>query len=428
MKLRANTPATRILLGLLAGLSLGIVFAHFGVSWLDAAIAFAEPIGALWLNALRMTIVPLVFSLLVTGIASGASTASAGGLAARALALFASLLFVVGLFGEMASEGFLAIWPIPPDAAAALQAAIRGGTDIPHGVPLAQWLAGLVPSNPIKAAADGEMLPLVLFAIVFGFAVVRIPAERGRVLVDIFQSIVDAMLVVVHWVILIGPAGVFALAFVVGARAGVGAAHALGHYLAMLVAVQVLLIVLIYPAVWLWARLPVSVIARAVAAPQAVALSTRSSLASLPAMLEAAKSLELPPRVSAMVLPLAVSVFRITSPVANLAVALYCASLFGVHPTLAQYVAGAALAVAISLAAVGLPGEVTFFASIVPICSAMGIPVGALPLLVAVETIPDIFRTIGNVTADVGITASLARSRAAEAMLAGDARAQVPAT
>jgi Na+/H+-dicarboxylate symporter len=428
MKLRANTPATRILLGLLAGLSLGIVFAHFGVSWLDAAIAFAEPIGALWLNALRMTIVPLVFSLLVTGIASGASTASAGGLAARALALFASLLFVVGLFGEMASEGFLAIWPIPPDAAAALQAAIRGGTDIPHGVPLAQWLAGLVPSNPIKAAADGEMLPLVLFAIVFGFAVVRIPAERGRVLVDIFQSIVDAMLVVVHWVILIGPAGVFALAFVVGARAGVGAAHALGHYLAMLVAVQVLLIVLIYPAVWLWARLPVSVFARAVAAPQAVALSTRSSLASLPAMLEAAKSLELPPRVSAMVLPLAVSVVRITSPVAHLAVELYCASLFGVHPTLAQYVAGAALAVAISLAAVGLPGEVTFFASIVPICSAMGIPVGALPLLVAVETIPDIFRTIGNVTADVGITAALSRSRAAAAMLATPARAEAAAT
>jgi Na+/H+-dicarboxylate symporter len=428
VKLRANTPATRILLGLLAGLSLGIAFAHFGVSWLDAAIAFAEPIGALWLNALRMTIVPLVFSLLVTGIASGASTASAGGLAARALGLFASLLFVVGLFGELASEGFLAIWPIPADAAAALQAAIRGGTEIPHGVPLAQWLAGLVPSNPIKSAADGEMLPLVLFAIVFGFAVVRIPAERGRVLVEMFQSIVDAMLVVVHWVILIGPIGVFALAFVVGARAGVGAAHALGHYLAMLVTVQVLLIVLIYPAVWLWARLPVSVFARAVAAPQAVALSTRSSLASLPAMLEAAKSLELPPRVSAMVLPLAVSVFRITSPVANLAVALYCASLFGVHPTLAQYVAGAALAVAISLAAVGLPGEVTFFASIVPICSAMGIPVGALPLLVAVETIPDIFRTVGNVTADVGITAALSRSRAAAAMLATPARAQAAAT
>jgi Na+/H+-dicarboxylate symporter len=417
MKARANTPATRILLGLLFGLSLGIALARAGVPWLESAIALADPLGALWLNGLRMTIVPLVFSLLVTGIASGASTASAGGLAARALGVFAVLLFVVGVFGELASEAFLAAWPIPADAAAALQAAIRGGTQIPHGVPLAQWLAGLVPANPIKAAADGEMLPLVLFAIVFGFAVVRIPAARGRALVDFFQAIVDVMLVVVHWVILVGPIGVFALAFVVGARAGVGAAHALGHYLALLVAVQLLLIVLIYPAVRLWARLPISVFARAVAPAQAVATSTRSSLASLPAMLESAKALQVPPRVSAMVLPLAVSVFRITSPVANLAVALYCASLFGVHPTLAQYLAGAALAVAISLAAVGLPGEVTFFASIVPICSAMGVPVGALPLLVAVETIPDIFRTIGNVTADVGITAALARSPAATAML-----------
>jgi len=416
MKLRANSPATRILLGLLLGLTLGIVLAHAAVPWLEDAIAFADPIGTLWLNGLRMTIVPLVFSLLVTGIASGANTASAGGLAARALGLFAVLLFLVGLFGEIASEAFLAAWPIPPEAAAALQAAIRGGTEIPHGVPLAQWLAGLVPSNPIKAAADGEMLPLVLFAIVFGFAVVRIPAARGKALVDLFQAIVDTMLVVVHWVILVGPIGVFALAFVVGARAGIGAAHALGHYIAMLVIVQVVLIVLIYPAVRLRARIPMSVFARAVAPPQAVATSTRSSLASLPAMLEAAKALEIPPRVSAMILPLAVSVFRITSPVANLAVALYCASLFGVHPTLAQYIAGAALAVAISLAAVGLPGEVTFFASIVPICSAMGIPVGALPLLVAVETIPDIFRTIGNVTADVGVTAALARSPAADSM------------
>ncbi len=420
MKMKANTPATRILFGLLLGLALGIAFAQAQVGWLESSIAFADPFGTLWLNALRMTIVPLVFSLLVTGIASGASAARAGGLAARALALFAIVLFAVGLFGELASEGFLAAWPIPAEAAAALQAAIRGGTEIPHGVPLAQWLSGLVPSNPIKAAADGEMLPLVLFAIVFGFAVIRIPAERGRALVQLFQGVVDAMLVVVHWVILVGPIGVFALAYVVGARAGVGAAHALGHYLAMLVAVQVLLIVLIYPAVRLWARMPMMVFARAVAPPQAVATSTRSSLASLPAMLEAAKALQVPPRVSAMILPLAVSVFRITSPVANLAVALYCASLFGVHPTLAQYIAGAALAVAISLAAVGLPGEVTFFASIVPICSAMGIPVGALPLLVAVETIPDIFRTIGNVTADVGVTAALARTEAAQAMLAGE--------
>ncbi len=416
--MKANTASTRILLALLVGLALGIACA--GAPWVQSAIGVADPVGALWLNALRMTIVPLVFALLVTGVASSASAASAGGLAARALATFAILLFLAGIFGELATEAFLALWPIPPEAAAALHAAIVGGSEVPAGAPLAQWLAALVPSNPVKAAAEGEMLPLVLFAILFGFAVIRIQATRGRMLVEFFQAIVDTMLVIVHWVILVAPIGVFALAFVVGARAGAGAAHALAHYLALLVSVQVLLIVLIYPAVWLWARVPVGAFARAVAPPQAVATSTQSSLASLPAMLEATQRLQVPARVSAMVLPLAVSVFRLTSPVANLAVVLYCASLFGVEPSLAQYLAGAALAVAMSFAAVGLPGQITFFASIVPISGAMGVPVGALPLLLAVETIPDIFRTIGNVTADVGITAALARTNAATEMVAAD--------
>jgi Na+/H+-dicarboxylate symporter len=414
--MKLNSASNRILLALLLGLGLGIAVWRAAVPWLEAAIGVAEPIGTLWLNALRMTIVPLVFCLLVTGIASGHSAARAGGLAARALLLFALLLFVSGLFGEVASEAFLALWPIPPEAGQSLQAAITGGATVPPGAPLAQWLAALVPANPLKAAAEGEMLPLVLFAILFGFALIRIPAARGRLLLEFCQAVVDTMLVLVRWVILVAPAGVFALAFVVGARAGIGAAHALGHYLALLVVVQVLLILLVYPAVRLWAGLRTREFARAVAPAQAVATSTQSSLASLPAMLEAAQTLRLPPRMSAMVLPMAVSVFRITSPAANLAVVIYCAALFGIEPSLAQYLAGAALAVAMSIAAVGLPGQITFFASIVPICAAMGVPVGALPLLLAVETIPDIFRTIGNVTADVGVTAGLARTRAAQAL------------
>ena len=424
--MKANSTSTRILSALVLGLAFGILLADGRVAWLEQAIAAADPVGTLWLNALRMTIVPLVFALLVTGIASSASAASAGGLALRALVAFALLLFLSGLFGEVVSKAFLALWPIPPEAAAALQSAISGGTEVPPGASLSQWLAALVPVNPIKAAAEGEMLPLVLFAILFGFATTRIAAARGRVLVEFFQAIVDAMLVIVHWVILVAPIGVFALAFVVGARAGLGAAHALGHYLALLVAVQVLLILLVYPAVWIWARIPIGRFAREVAPAQAVATSTQSSLASLPAMLESAGRLDVPPRVSAMVLPLAVSVFRITSPCANIAVVMYGAALFGAEPTLMQYLAGAALAVAMSFAAVGLPGQITFFASIVPISGAMGVPVGALPLLLAVETSPDIFRTIGNVTADVGITAGLSRTRAAEAMLAEHAQAAPP--
>ena len=112
--MKLNNASNRILAALLLGLGLGIALSRAGVPWLEAAIGVADPIGSLWLNALRMTIVPLVFCLLVTGIASGASTARAGGLAARALLLFALMLFLSGLFGELASVGFLALWPIPP--------------------------------------------------------------------------------------------------------------------------------------------------------------------------------------------------------------------------------------------------------------------------------------------------------------------------
>ena len=401
--------SARILLALVAGLAIGISLSAANPAWLARSIAIAEPIGALWLDALRMTIVPLVFSLLVTGIASTAATASAGGLAARSLLLFVVVLLAAAVFGQVAVEGFLALWPIPADAAAALRASMAtSDTIVPPVAALSEWLGAIIPTNPVKAAADGEMLPLVLFALLFGFAITRLARTQMAVLVNFFEAVVEAMMVIVHWVILVAPIGVFALAYVVGARVGISIAGALAHYLVLLVVVQVLLIALIYPAVMLATRVPLGVFARAVAPAQAVATSTQSSLASLPAMVESTRQIGIAPHVTAMVLPLAVSVFRFTSPVANLAVVLYSASLFGVELGLMHYAIGAVIALLMSLASVGLPGQVSFFASIAPICLAMGVPVGMLPLLLAVESIPDIFRTIGNVTADVAITAVLA--------------------
>jgi Na+/H+-dicarboxylate symporter len=408
--MRKLSSSTRLLLSLVAGLAIGIALAAAAPPWLATAIAIAEPVGTLWLDALRMTIVPLVFSLLVTGIASAATTASAGGLAVRALLLFLLGMLVAGLYGEATTAAFLSLWPIPPAAADPMRATVAaGGTAVPAAASWAQWLGAIVPSNPVKAAADGDMLPLVLFALVFGFAVTRIKAEHAKLLGDFFQALVEAMLKIVHWVIWIAPVGVFALAFVVGARAGIAAAGALAHYLVLLVGIQVLMIVLIYPLTRLASGLPMREFARAILPAQAVATSTQSSLASLPAMVESAQRLGIPDRVTALVLPMAVSLFRITGPTANIAVVLYSASLFGIELSLAQLLAGAAIAMVMSFAAVGLPGQVSFFTSIVPICVVMGVPVGALPLLLAVETIPDIFRTIGNVTADVAVTAVMAR-------------------
>lgn len=151
--------------------------------------------------------------------------------------------------------------------------------------------------------------------------------------------------------------------------------------------------------------MPLGRFARAVAPAQVVAVSTQSSLASLPVMIERARDwLGVPQATGGLVLPLAVAVFRITSPVANLGVCLYVAQLHGIELSLGVLVAGGLTALAVSIASVGLPGQVSFFASVGPIALAMGLPLEMLPLLLAVEVIPDIFRTVGNVTADLAVT------------------------
>jgi Na+/H+-dicarboxylate symporter len=132
-------------------------------------------------------------------------------------------------------------------------------------------------------------------------------------------------------------------------------------------------------------------------------------------MIEAARGpLGLQPQVVGITLPLAVSLFRFTSAPGNLAVAIYLAGLYGIDLSFWQLASGVVVAAIVSVAAVGIASAVTFFALLAPICLAMGVPIELLALLVAVETIPDIFRTVGNVTADVAVTAVVARSSSSD--------------
>jgi len=184
--------------------------------------------------------------------------------------------------------------------------------------------------------------------------------------------------------------------------------------LVLLCALCIFVTLLFYPVAMFAIRMPLRQFARAVAPAQVVAFSTQSSLASLPAMIERSHThLKVPTRVTATVLPLAVSLFRVTSPPMNLAIVVFAAHVYGVPIELPQLVAGVMVAVVTSFAVVGLPGQITFFTTTVPISLAMGVPMELLALLLAVEVIPDIFRTVGNVTADMTVNAMMGRSQAA---------------
>jgi proton glutamate symport protein len=141
-----------------------------------------------------------------------------------------------------------------------------------------------------------------------------------------------------------------------------------------------------------------------VAPAQAVAISTQSSLASLPPMLASAERLGVPLHAGGVVLPLAVALFRATSPAMNLAVVFYIAYWFGVELGPMQIAAGVATAAITTMGSVSLPGQVSFVTSITPIALAMGVPLEPLALLIAVEMLPDVVRTLGNVTMDVAVT------------------------
>lgn len=397
-----------VLAALMAGLLVGAWIQAQANPSLMSAADVVQAFGGLWLNALRMVVIPLVFSLLVVGIASVADAAATGGLVARAVGLFTLLLLIAALFCIGLVELVLSVWPVGREAAAAFITGAGGdATQITTPPTFSDWLQSLAPSNPMAAAADDKVLPLVVFAIFFGFACTKLAVAQREQLVSFFRAVSEAMITIVHWVLKAGPIGVFALSLGVGAHTGFAAAGTIAHYILVVAGALAASTVL----AWLIAigagRQKIGDFSTAATPVWAIAFSTQSSLASLPAMLEAARALRLPERVIDVVLPLAVAVFRFTSPVGNLAVCFFIAHLYGLHPGVLQMAGGVAVAYAMSIGAVGLPGQVSYISSIAPICLALGVPTDLLGIFLAVEVIPDIFRTLGNVTGDLAVTSIL---------------------
>lgn len=402
---------------LVAGLFLGLFADSLQPVVREAALAIASFVGTLWLNGLKMTVIPLVVTLLVTGVAKSAEAARAGRIAARSVMWIVIVCTISAVFGAVVMLLLTHLFPIGQSTAEGLRAALAGveqkGTGPLPGV--ADFFKGVVPANVIAAASNGDVLPLVVFALLFALALMRIPETGRRTVVSLFEAIANALLVIVQWVLWIAPLGVFALAFSVGSEAGGAAFAGLGHYIALVSAVGILWMVFAaYPLGIIGGKIKPQLFARAMIGPQAVAISTRSSLASLPAMLTAAEGLGIRSRVADVGLPLAVALFRSTGPAMNVAVPFYVAHWLGIHPGATQMFAAVAVGAVMSYGAVSLPGEITYISSIAPIAIALGVPIAPLALLVAVEMVPDIFRTLGNVTFDVALTAVVDRGSVEE--------------
>ena len=412
----------RMLIALVAGLIAGIVAAAWREDGGGVLLAIADPVGSLWVNALRMTLIPLVVSLLISVIASVPDARSTGRLGLHAFLVFVAFLCVAGIVSVLLAPPLLALLPITEATMAALQTgdAAAAAANAARMPTVAQTIIDIVPSNPIRAAADGAMLQLVVFAVLLGAAATRVPADTRTALVNVFRGLADAMLVLVGWVIAIAPIGVFALAIGLAARIGLASIGVIVSYLVILSAVIILVTLLLYAAAVIIGRVPLGRFARAVAPGQAVAFSARSSMAALPALVEGARTvLRLPPVITSFVLPLAVSTLRLSSPIMWAITLPFLSRLYGIDIGYPQLIALIAAGIMLSFSIPGLPSASLFIMA--PFLTGLGIPAEALGIVIAADAIPDLFKGVLNVTGHMAASAIVARHVPAEVLAEGAA-------
>jgi proton glutamate symport protein len=412
--------ATYVLAALVAGFVLGSIAAATSSPAALRLVAIIEPLGTLWVNAIRMTVVPLVVAVLITGVVTGLGSRSLGRLGARALVTFAILLVAGGLIALVVAPPLLARLPLTPEVAARLQASATSAaastvTSVQQLPTLAQRIVETIPANPIRSAADGAMLPLVIFTLVMALAIARLAPPLRESIVGFFSGVSDAMLVIVGWVLAAAPVGVFALSLSVAARTGIQAAGALLFYIVVLSLTLLLVTVMLYVAVLLFGRVSLRAFAVAALPAQAVAMSSRSSLAALPAMLrETRDRLGLSPVATSFVLPLAVSVLRMNVPPRWVISAVFLGQLYGVTVGFTSLVWVLVTAVLISFSVPGIPSASLFM--LAPVLVSLGLPAEGVGLLIAVDTIPDMFNTLANVTGHMASTAIVAHDDREEAL------------
>lgn len=413
-RFRLSAPL-KVLLGLLLGALVGLSLSSWDQTVALQVAEWARPVGRLWLNALQMTVVPLVTALVIMGVNNASNAAASGRTARNAIIVFAVLLVTSASFAAVATPALLGLIPNDPQTLETFRSALGGQHSTLVAATPTQWIATVIPSNALAAAASSAMLPLVVFALFFGFALSRQDAERRERLLGLISIIADTMITIIRWVLWAAPLGVFSLVLVVCAEVGISVLGVFGWYILVMCSVYVLVTLLLYVVAALAARENLRRFASALLPVQLIAGSTQSSLAALPSMIDSARQrLGYPPALTALMLPMAVSLFRVTSPAQYIAVASFIAWLYGIDIGFSQYAVAVFLAAAISMGSTGLPGQANFLTNNLPVTQSMGLPVEPLGVLLAMDTIPDVFCTVGNVTGHMTATAVIARQEGAD--------------
>jgi len=392
-------------IGLTAGVLLGLLaaaLAEAGHPAFGDVLRAISPVGTVFQNLLSMVAIPLVATALFAGLSKLGALRALGRLVVQTLAFFWATSIAAIVLGFAIGTLMLPGAAVTPEKQATLRAAAadtavieRAAANIPTG---AQFIIQLVPANPFKAAADGNLLPVIVFVALFGIAAAMLPAERRAPLTQMADAATEALIRIVHWVLLVAPIGIFALVAPSVVRYGWEVVRAMLWFIAAVIIGIVVFIAVVYlPSVALIARLAPRRFLRAAFPSMMVGFSATSSMAALPNMIDAAdKELQIPRTVSSFVLPLGASINRAGSALFQAVAVLFVARLYGIPFGFEQMLqAGVAVFLAsLTVAAVPSGGVISLF----PAFQSTGLPVAGPSILLGLDRISDMFRTMTNVT------------------------------
>lgn len=403
--------------GLLGGFILGIAINRWGSPGLVKLAMVVEPVGVVWTNALRMTIIPLIVSMLVIGIASIRDQRLMGRLGGLSIITFIGLLFLGAAYSVTTTRSIMKQFPINPGSVAAMRAtpSIDPKPYLQESKPggLTDTITGLVPPNPFKSAADGALLPLVVFTVFFSMALSRVDEDRRRLMLNFFHALSDVSMTMVRWVMVLMPLGVFALVLPLAARMGIAIIGVLGYYTLLVCVILAGFFLLLYPLGILAGRIPARQFAAALAPAQIIAVSSRSSLASLPALIEGAhRHLPYPQAASTFVLTLAASTFKVNRTVSSTTTLLFFIQVYGLNLDVAAIAVFILTVIAQSFTTPGIPGGAPM--PTLPLYLALGVPIEGYLLLQATDALIDVVKTAVNVTGNMAALTIVSRIAGAE--------------
>jgi Na+/H+-dicarboxylate symporter len=420
---------TKILIGLLGGVLAGVLANLGGIEWLKALLAALEPLGTAFIRALTMVVIPLVVASLIVGAASLGDIAKLGRIGGKTFVYYIATTALAVTLGLVLSNVFSPGSRVDPATRDSLSARFGGQAHATASIaaeapPLTEVLLNMIPRNPIASAADFDLLPLIVFAVIFGAALSILPPEKRDPVLRVFDGINEASMVVIGWVMKTAPYAVFALIASVIAQFGMDLLKSLLIYSLVVIGGLALHLFGVYSIlVRLCARMSPVLFFKRVKPVFLFAFSTSSSNATLPVTIRTAEDgLGISKEISSFVLPLGATVNMDGTALYQAVAVMFIAQIYGIPMDLTAQATIVLTATLASVGTAGVPsaGLITLIIVLQSVGLGDKVETG-IALILGVDRLLDMLRTVVNVTGDLTCAAFVARSEGEALTPAADA-------